>query len=308
MKLLSHPSMSRHVPGPDHPESPERLHAILDELRDLPVELCERRATRDELCTVHAAAYVDHVLSLVHGGALDEETLLSEGSVDAAMHAAGVALAAVDSLSRTFDTAFALVRPPGHHARADAGMGYCIFNNIALAVHRALASGTARVAIVDWDAHHGNGTQDILGDRGNVLIVDFHQDGLFPVGTGGADERGRGDGEGHTINVPLQEGDGDQAIIAAMDRIALPALERFAPEFIIVAAGFDAHWTDPQANLTVSADGFAALTERVAVLARRLDAPLLLVLEGGYDPVPLARNVRRCIDTIVAAEEERSDG
>ncbi len=230
------------------------------------------------------------------------QTILSVGSVEAACRAAGIVLDAVEALATQGAAAtLALVRPPGHHASASAGMGYCVFNNVAIAARRALDIGLDRVAILDWDAHDGNGTQALLGDRSDVLIVDLHQDGLFPEDRGLIEERGSGEGLWHTVNVPLPPQSGDAEYVHVLDALAMPLLRQFAPRITIVSAGFDAHWADPHAQLAVTTDGFGAMAERVRALAEELSTPVLLVLEGGYDPVSLAHNVRRCVEVLAGA-------
>jgi acetoin utilization deacetylase AcuC-like enzyme len=297
--LLSHPSMLLHAPGGEHPESAKRLAALLDTLGPR-IEVVDRMASREELLEIHAPAYVDSVLAMEAGGALDDETRLGVGSLEAAQRAAGIARLAVDRLAdESRGSAFALVRPPGHHATADQGMGYCIFNNAALAVSRALARGFQRVLVLDWDAHHGNGTQQLLGNRRETLVIDLHQDGLFPEGSGSANERGVGPGYGHIANVPLPMEVGNAEYLHLMDRLVLPLAHSFRPDFVVVSAGFDAHWSDGQARLQLDEEGYAAMTQRlVDAYGGPSGVPLLLVLEGGYDPFYLARSVRRCVDVL----------
>jgi acetoin utilization deacetylase AcuC-like enzyme len=296
-----------HDPGPEHPEAPSRLRSVLRALDPLPSGATLRRptreATRDELLRVHAAAYVDEVVSLRgRSGALDGETLLSEGSVDAALLAAGASIELVDALKEGHAASgFALVRPPGHHAEADRGMGYCIFNNVAVAAAHARASGFQRVLIADWDVHHGNGTQAIFYDRDDVLFFSVHQDKLYPA-SGASSERGASRGLGLTRNVPLPPLSGDREILAAFTGVLVPAAEAFCPDLVLVSAGFDAHADDPMSDGRVTTDGFGALTGVVLEIARRhAQGRVGLVLEGGYDLSSLGASVRRCIEVLAGA-------
>jgi acetoin utilization deacetylase AcuC-like enzyme len=307
LRVVTHAALLGHDPGEEHPECPRRLVAVLHELAsaaDISVEEVDRVATLEELSAVHDPAYVTRVLGLSGGGALDHETFLSVGSVEAARRAAGIVIGAVEALAAAgTGTTFALVRPPGHHASASAGMGYCVFNNAAIGARRALEIGVERVAILDWDAHAGNGTQALLGHRSDVMIIDVHQDGLFPRGAGRVDERGTGDGLWHTVNAPLAAQSGDADYVHVLDTLAAPLLRRFAPGLIIVSAGFDAHWTDPHAQLGVTTDGFGVMAARIRALAAELGAPALLVLEGGYDAAALGRNVRRCVEVLAGMRD-----
>lgn len=309
LRFTTHPAMAFHDPGKDHPEAPERLRALLSGLAPA-VDIVDRLATRGELALVHAPEYVDRVLSMSCGGELDHETRLSSGSVEAACRAAGVVLEAVDRLQRAgAGSAFALVRPPGHHATANAGMGFCIFNNVVIGVRRAQTLGSRRTLVIDWDAHHGNGTQSLLERDEASFLIDVHQEDCFPPGSGRADERGVGVGRGHVVNVPVPAESSNGEFLHVFDRIVLPAMRVIRPDFVVVSAGFDGHRSDSEACLALDADGFAAMTARVADECAPIQAPLLFVLEGGYDSSHLTECVRRCgeaIDGRAAARIMRS--
>jgi acetoin utilization deacetylase AcuC-like enzyme len=281
------PDLDRHDAGPAHPERPARVRAALagiDEagLRDAVVTLEPRRATEDELARVHSVDYLHalHAFCDAGGGQLDPDTAATVGSWDTALLAAGAALAAVDALARgEGQVAFVAARPPGHHASASVPMGFCLLNNVAVAA-AALAARGERVLIVDWDVHHGNGTQDIFWDDPRVLYVSTHQSPLYP-GTGAAGEIGGPRAHGLTMNVPLPPGATGDVLLEALDVVVAPAVERFVPTWVLVSAGFDAHRADPLAAMELSAGDFAGLATRVAQFAP--EGRLALLLEGGYD-------------------------
>ena len=295
--------MLEHNTGPGHPERPARLQAISDLLQGNLADLrweSAAPATRDDLIRVHDSHHVDHILGLSGQNALlDPDTVLSPRSVDAALLAAGLSKAAVHRAYSQKRSTFALVRPPGHHAEAKKAMGFCIFNNVAIAAAYALAElGISRVLVVDWDVHHGNGTQHIFYDRRDVLFFSTHQSPLYP-GTGDADETGRAHGAGYTINVPLPAGAGDDALLEAFHTILLPAAAEYEPQLVLVSAGFDAHRLDPIGGMTVTTEGFAALTEVVAHIAHRYaEDRLALILEGGYDLQGLSQSVLSCVQAL----------
>jgi acetoin utilization deacetylase AcuC-like enzyme len=276
-------------PSLDSPATRRRLRNLLDvsgllaQLAAIPA----RPATGDELGRLHTGGYLAriHAASDTAGGDAGGSTPFGRGSYEIAALAAGGCLAAVDAvLDGAVDNAYALVRPPGHHAGPDTGCGYCIFNNLALAaLHLRQARGLARVAIVDWDVHHGNGTQDSFWSDPNVLTVSVHQEDLFPPGSGLVHETGGGEGAGANVNVPLPAGAGRAAYLAALDRVVLPALERFAPDFILVACGLDAGMLDPLGRMNLTSECFALMTERIVAAAAALcDGRLVLAHEGGY--------------------------
>jgi acetoin utilization deacetylase AcuC-like enzyme len=308
-RIVTDEAMLGHRPGSMHPERPERLAAILELLRSredlglswtLPAPL-----DGDAIKRVHHAEYVDRILALRgQAAALDPDTMLSPKSVDAALLAAGATWEAVRGICQgEAANAFALVRPPGHHAEADRAMGFCIFNNVAVAAQLALdAFGYQRVAIVDWDVHHGNGTQHIFEERADVFYASTHRFPFYP-GTGAESEKGRGKGEGFTLNVPLRSGDGDLALESAFDDVILPRLNEYAPDLVLVSAGFDAHRSDPLGGLEVSTEAFARLTQRMMKLANDCgQGRIALVLEGGYDLSGLAHCVLACIEALNASE------
>ncbi|HEY1479231.1 MAG TPA: histone deacetylase [Gaiellales bacterium] len=298
--LLSHPDCADHDPPRGHPESPARLAAALGGARSAGVELDERsarEATPEELGRVHPAEYVaalEHVAA--EGRWLDPDTWAGPGSLRAARLAAGAVCEAVEEVrAGRATTAFCAVRPPGHHAGVARPMGFCLLNSVAVAAHLALADGAERVCILDWDVHHGNGTQDVFEDDPRVLMISLHQSGLWP-GTGGEHERGSGAGEGATRNITFPAGTGHDAYLERFLGEALPALEQHRPELVLVSCGFDAHRDDPLAGLALEDETFADLarTTREACARAGAAGPVLL-LEGGYDLGALERGVRAVV-------------
>ncbi|MEM6788482.1 MAG: histone deacetylase [Myxococcota bacterium] len=292
MRVFTDRRMTQHAPGAGHPDRPERLEAALAGLAQAlgdgqVAPTTPEAAPESALRLVHDAAHVDLVeRARGKAGQFDADTPVSVDSVPAAYLAAGAALGALDAVAPTEDdVAWAVVRPPGHHAEAHVPMGFCLFNNAAVAAGHAASLGR-RVAVVDIDVHHGNGTQHMFEARDDVLFVSLHQHPFYP-GTGLPDERGTGRGVGFTVNVALPRGCGDADYDAAFDTVVVPVLERFAPEILIVSAGFDAHRDDPLGGMAVSADGYATMAARM----RELRRPTVLVLEGGYDLSALTESV-----------------
>lgn len=257
-----------------------------------------RAATDDDLARVHQAAYLDSIKAMRgRAGMLDPDTFMSPESEEVARLAAGAAIAGVDAVRAGRGVrALAMVRPPGHHAEADKAMGFCLYNNIAVAAAAARARGLARVAIVDYDVHHGNGTQwSFYGDP-SVLFVSSHQFPFYP-GTGAASEMGTGEGTGYTLNLPLAAGATDADYDLVYRDAVVPALARFKPDLLLISAGFDAHARDPLAGMRMTTEGFAALTARLLRAADALcDGRIVLVTEGGYDTSALAECLQVVID------------
>lgn len=297
--LIYHPGCLQHDTGL-HVERAERLEAILRAVqqRYTPALLTPEPASLSAVCAVHDVQYVETIAALAArgGGQWDYDTVISPGSYAAALLAAGAACRAVDCVLGPTGPApggtFALARPPGHHACRDIAMGFCLFNNVAIAARYAQQTyDVRRVLIVDWDVHHGNGTQDIFYRDGSVAYFSTHQWPLYP-GTGRWSESGAGAGEGYICNVPLPPGTGDAGYQAAFAAVLLPFARRFAPDLILVSAGYDAHYADPLAQMAVSTAGFALLTQIVLDLAADLcGGRVAFVLEGGYDLDALAASV-----------------
>jgi acetoin utilization deacetylase AcuC-like enzyme len=296
----------RHRPPGPHPERPERLLAARDGLRAAGLEqrgrlLPVRAAREEELGRVHTAGYLADLARELPGksGWLDADTYFGPETWDAALAAAAAAIdLATRVLAGEFDRGLALVRPPGHHAPADRAMGFCVFNNAAAAAAAARAEGAARVAVVDWDVHHGNGTQDIFYADPSVMYLSVHQYPFYP-GTGGPGEIGEGAGRGATVNVGLPAGCGDADVMAAFDRVFVPALMSFRPDLILVSAGFDAHRADPLAGLRMTDGGYRAIAARLAWVADQVaGGRLVALLEGGYDLGALSRSLVEVLDVL----------
>ncbi len=294
----------KHDPGFGHPESQERLRAIYKRLAqpDMQAMVAEhspRRASKEEISWNHSPAYVDRIerTAGVDHFQLDPDTSTSADSWDAACFAVGAGFEALDKLySGEFKTAFALVRPPGHHAEYDHAMGFCLFNNAALAARYALRKkGAERVLIIDWDLHHGNGTQHSFYDDDRVLYFSTHQYPYYP-GTGSAEQCGEGKGTGYTVNVPLSAGAGDQEYASIFNLLLEPIALEFAPDVVVVSAGFDIYKDDPLGGMRVTEGGFSYLAEKICKIAEKCSARgPLFCLEGGYNLSGLSQGVAAVI-------------
>jgi acetoin utilization deacetylase AcuC-like enzyme len=304
MKLYTHSACLQHDPGSAHAERPARLSAVLQALDHDRYAALDRveapLATREQLLRVHSAEHVEHIFASAPQESthrLDEDTLMSAGSLDAALRAAGAVVAAVDAvMSGHGQRAFCAVRPPGHHATRDQAMGFCLFNSVAVAAAHALSTyGLKRVAIADFDVHHGNGTQSIFEHEPRVLFVSSHQSPLYP-GTGHENEHG----VGNIVNGTLSPGDGSREFRELWDGLLLPRLHAFQPQLVLVSAGFDAHRSDPLADIRLGQDDYSWITAQLVALARsHADGRLVSTLEGGYDLAALATSATAHVDALM---------
>jgi len=307
---LSHPACLGHDTG-GLPERPERLLAIEAELtrRDwLGYTRAEAPAASEaQLAAVHGEAHIAAVRTLAAsgGGVLDEsgETPVGPGSWEAAIRAAGGACALAEALlAGDASTGFCAVRPPGHHAAVNVTSGFCLFNNVAVAAQHAIdALGARRVLIVDWDVHHGNGTNDIFRTRADVLYASIHRTDIYP-GTGGLTDVGAREGEGYSINLPVAAGSTDDVWLGMLEWIVVPAAEEFAPDLVLISAGYDAHRDDPLGGCLLDGEAFAEMARHMRALGERVGAPVGAVLEGGYDTGALADSVARTMAALTSDE------
>ena len=316
--LYSHPACLEHDPGafsPGHPDTPERLVRLERALAErdwLGWRRCSAPAASEEqLALAHSSAHVRAIRDLCArgGGMIDPDTYAVEASFEAARHAAGAGCALVGALlSGEAEVGFCAVRPAGHHAERERAMGFCLFNNVAVAAASAIAEhGLDRVFVLDWDVHHGNGTAEIFHRRPDVLFASIHQSPLYP-GTGPLEDCGGREGEGYTINLPVPPGSGEPLWLALLERVVMPAARAFEPQLILVSAGFDAHAEDPLANCRLSTESFVEMSRSVRSLARGLGVGLGAVLEGGYNERVLAECVCATLPALAGDGEARAGG
>jgi len=298
--IYSHNDYLKHKTGPGHPERPERLQYLIQHLKktdvfagltDLSPSLCDISRIKQ----VHPGNYVENIQNSCKNGSyyLDSDTVVCEDSYETALLAAGAVVDACDATVKgVLESVFCAVRPPGHHAEPARAMGFCLFNNVAIAARYLQAHHSIKkVCIIDWDVHHGNGTQNAFYDDPTVFYISIHQHPLYP-GTGLAEEKGEGEGEGTTLNFPSPAGFSDKEYLEIFENDIARAVSKFKPEFMLISAGFDAHLNDPLANMNVTEEGFARMTQVVHDLSNEFcQGRLVSVLEGGYDLDALSRSV-----------------
>jgi len=298
---------------PGHPDVPERLLAIERVLAGEDWLGWQRReappATEEQLQLIHSAGLVGRIreMCMAGGGAIDPDTFVGEASYRAALHAAGGACEMTRALmAGEAALGFCEVRPSGHHAEPDRAMGFCLFNNVAVAAELAIREqGARRVFILDWDVHHGNGTAEAFRHRPDVLFASIHQAGIYP-GSGPLSDVGSGPGEGYTINLPVPSGSEEDLWLSLIEHIVLPAAGAFAPDLVLVSAGFDAHRADPLAGCRLETSSFAEMARHVRDFAAGRGVPLGVVLEGGYEPAALAESVAATLAALTASQLARS--
>jgi len=302
--LVTNELSLRHVTPPGHPERPERVIAVIDAIRSSEHDVVEVEAAAVDmslLATIHETAYIERVRAFCvsGGGALDPDTFAVPASWDAAVHAAGAGSIAVDRLSKRSGSAFVAVRPPGHHAERHQAMGFCLFNNIAITASYLRASGE-RVAILDWDVHHGNGTQRSFYEDPDVLYVSLHQFPFYP-GTGWVDEVGSGLARGMTVNIPIPAATSAASYLAAFHQVAMPPIRQFAPSWILISSGYDAHVRDPLGELNLESPHYGWMASALTSVVPQ--NRIVAFLEGGYDLSALGTGAVATLDGLIDGTE-----
>ncbi len=314
--IVVDPRYRAHDTGEGHPERPERLLSVertLHDWRGAPLEQVPARlADEDEIRLAHSADLYAKIARTQHAtrSHIDADTSTSDRSFETALLAAGGLLELGDAVATgAYRNGFAFVRPPGHHATSGQAMGFCLFNNVAIAArHLQRKHGYRRIAIIDWDLHHGNGTEAIFYDDPSVLYVSLHQYPFYP-GTGAVTDTGRGDGLGFNVNVPFSAGVGDEGYALALEEIIAPVLRQFAPEFLLVSAGFDCHWRDPLGGMQVTEKGFVAMSRILLQVAEDVaDGRLVAVLEGGYDLDAIRGSTEAVLDELTHGARGHAPG
>jgi acetoin utilization deacetylase AcuC-like enzyme len=320
LSIIQDTKFQDHRTPDSHPESPQRLAAIDRALKKSPLSehvtrLEPREATEADLTVVHSSNYIEQLKEKADRAekeqstlALDNDTFMSPKTYQTAKLAAGAGLVAVEAVSKgSNDSAFIAVRPPGHHALADTPMGFCLFNNVAVAAkHAQKHLGAKKVLIIDWDVHHGNGTQAMFYDDPSVFFTSFHQYPFWPPDSGWYTEDGKGDAKGYNMNIPLPKGTGDRGYMAAFDRLFKPVCLEFEPDLIMLSAGYDAHELDPLAQQRISTLGFTMLSQRLADLRDMTGAKLVCFLEGGYNTKSLSESAVATMRVLNAETAEES--
>ncbi len=312
--FVYHPDYLKHDTGPEHPERPDRLRASLDALQQS--EAWEQLhyidptpASAEQIAYAHTQGYSEHIRQFCEAEVpLTHDTPVGHESYDIALLSTGGVLCAADAVvTKKVKNAFAMVRPPGHHATPGHSMGFCLFNNIAIAArYLQREHGVERVAIVDWDVHHGNGTQDIFYEDESVFFISIHELPLYP-GTGSQHEKGSGKARGTTLNIPLPPGCGDEDYTEIFRDVLIPAIQVFSPEFVLISAGFDAHYLDPLANINLTAEGFAELTDLVLDVADEIaSGNVVSALEGGYSLEGISESVVAHVECLVERSGQES--
>lgn len=316
LAVVKDPRFQDHQTPPGHPESPQRVSAINHAIESADTNfstISPRLVLEDELTSTHSPSYIEDLTKKAkiaeNTGSLisiDPDTVMSPKTFETAKLASGAALSAIDSLkAKDHDSAFVAVRPPGHHALKDRAMGFCLFNNVAIAARYAIEiAGYKRVFILDWDVHHGNGTQDIFYNQSEIMFVSLHQHPFWPPGSGTFDEPGTGEGKGFNLNIPLPEGTGDTGYLQTLDQIVVPVCSEFNPDLILVSAGYDAHQEDFIAGQNITTVGFAMMSQRIADLRDNLGANVLCLLEGGYNVHALSRSALATMEVLNARGAE----
>jgi acetoin utilization deacetylase AcuC-like enzyme len=315
MVYFRHPSSLAHDPStfsPEHPDSPGRIRAIETAMAMTGWHDCEPReapaASETELLLVHSEPLVRQIEELCSagGGQLDADTFVGAASYDAALHAAGGACAMVRALVDGDSAGFCGLRPAGHHAERSRAMGFCLFNNVAIAAELAIRElGATKVMIIDWDVHHGNGTAEIFRQRSDVLFASIHQRGLYP-GSGSISDVGTGEGHGFTINIPVPRGSDEEVWVSVLEHLIIPAGLEFRPDLVLISAGFDAHRADPLGDCLLDAGAFAQMACHVREFAAQIGAPVGAMLEGGYAPDALAESVVATVAALAGAGRAES--